>query len=126
MSQNFNTLDTEYGARKGTVVRYIIGFAFSVLLTILAYGTVALHLFSVSTTFAIIILLALTQLFIQLIYFLHLGRSSHGRWNIIALVFTITIVSILVVGTLWVMNNLTDRTMNPMRNDGSVKAQNAY
>ena len=124
--EHFNTLDTAYGASRGTVGKYVIGFVVSLVTTFAAYIVVTSHTFSLASTITLVVALALAQLLVQLIYFLHLGRSSHGRWNAVALLFTVTIVVILVVGTLWVMSNLTDRTMTPMRGDGTVNVYNAY
>jgi cytochrome o ubiquinol oxidase operon protein cyoD len=119
---NFNTLDTEYGASHGTLANYIIGFVLSIILTLGAYEIVVNHVFSNAGA---IILIAVAQLIVQLIFFLHLSTKSHARWNVLALIFTIVIIMILLVGSLWVMNNLTGRTMVPMRGDGSINAQNA-
>jgi cytochrome o ubiquinol oxidase subunit IV len=53
-----------------------------------------------------IVALALVQLFIQLIFFLHLGRESKPRWNLSALAFAVIVVVILVFGSLWIMASL--------------------
>lgn len=126
MSDNFNTLDTEFGATHGTLNSYVSGFVLSILLTIAAYGLVIFHPFAASTMLSVVMLLALCQLCVQLFFFLHLSRKSHARWNVLALTFTSIIIGILVVGSLWVMRNLTDRTMNPMHGDGTINAHNAY
>lgn len=53
-----------------------------------------------------LIVLALAQLATQLVFFLHLGRESKPRWNLTVLSFAAMVVLILVLGTLWIMNNL--------------------
>ncbi|MDB5187748.1 MAG: cytochrome o ubiquinol oxidase subunit [Candidatus Kaiserbacteria bacterium] len=123
--ENFNTLDTEYGAAHGTLSSYIVGFVLSIILTLGAYMIVVNHMFSNAVAAGVIILIAVTQQIVQLICFLHLSAKSHARWNIIAFIFTIVIILILLVGSLWVMNNLTGRTMVPMQGDGTVNVQNA-
>jgi cytochrome o ubiquinol oxidase operon protein cyoD len=45
-------------------------------------------------------------LLVQLIFFLHLGRGSNVRWNILVLSFASLVVIIIVTGSLWIMNNL--------------------
>ncbi len=50
--------------------------------------------------------LAVTQLLVQLLFFLHLGRESKPRWNLIVLAFAVMVVVIVVFGSLWIMKNL--------------------
>ena len=50
--------------------------------------------------------MALLQILVQLVYFLHMNSSSEGSWNLIAFIFTVLIVAILVVGSLWIMFHL--------------------
>jgi cytochrome o ubiquinol oxidase operon protein cyoD len=83
---------------------YITGFIFSILLTLAAYFAVTRHMFN-SSLVLIIIGLALLQFWVQLTFFLHLNQKSE-RWNLVVLVTTISIVLTLVVGSLWIMNNL--------------------
>ena len=49
---------------------------------------------------------AVAQLVVQLFFFLHLGRGQDAGWNISIFVFAILIISILMIGTLWIMHNL--------------------
>ena len=55
---------------------------------------------------SVLIVLAVAQLFVQLILFLHLGEERKPRWNLTALIFALLVVAILVGGTIWIMNNL--------------------
>ena len=51
------------------------------------------------------------QILVHLHYFLHLDVSSEKRWNVLALLFTFSIMTIFVGGTLWVMYTLNYRMM---------------
>lgn len=107
MSHHENTVtDIEFGSDHGTVRSYIVGFMLSLLLTIIPFVLVAQHTFSNETLYIVIGLFALAQLFVQLVYFLHLSPKSHARWNLSVFIFTFIVVMILVVGTLWIMFNL--------------------
>ena len=53
-----------------------------------------------------IIFLAVVQLVVQLVFFLHLGRERQPRWNLLAFAFMAIVLLILVLGSLWIMNNL--------------------
>lgn len=92
---------------------YITGYGLSVALTLAAFGLLyfyregKLDSFPYELMVPLLILLALAQFFIQLVFFLHLGQEEHPRWNSIAFVFTAFIVIVLVGGTIWIMNSLT-------------------
>lgn len=96
----------------GTATAYIAGFVFSLTLTLLAYLLVRRHInshhliFSDSFLIAAISVLAVTQLFVQLVFFLHLDRESKPRWNNTVLAFAAMVVLVLVFGSLWIMTNL--------------------
>lgn len=105
-------MENEYAHDHGTVSSYVVGFIFSILLTIIPYAIVTKHIFLPTTTFVVISLLALLQLIVQLVYFLHLGKESKPKWNMLAFAFTIIVVAILVIGSLWIMYNLDYNMMH--------------
>jgi cytochrome o ubiquinol oxidase operon protein cyoD len=51
------------------------------------------------------------QIFVHMIYFLHMNTKSEGGWTFMALLFTVVIVMITMVGSLWVMYNLNVNMM---------------
>ena len=91
---------------------YIIGFGLSIILTLAAYVLVTQHTggslgsLSHSAVIGIVLVLAMIQLTVQLVFFLHIGREEKPRWNLQVLLFSILIVSILVIGSIWIMANL--------------------
>ncbi|HVV14958.1 MAG TPA: cytochrome o ubiquinol oxidase subunit IV [Candidatus Paceibacterota bacterium] len=91
---------------------YILGFVLSIVLTVVAFWLVWRHVASGhefpshETLVPLLVLLALGQLAVQLICFLHVAREKRPRWNLAALGFAVLIVAILVGGTLWIMRNL--------------------
>jgi cytochrome o ubiquinol oxidase subunit IV len=92
-----------------TAQSYALGFIFSVILTLTAYGLVASrlsHLLSHAILIPLIVLLGIAQFGVQLFFFLHLGKKSTPRANTLMFLFALLIVSILVIGSLWIMYNL--------------------
>lgn len=95
-----------------TPITYILGFGLSILFTLAAFGLVEQHLNtdhvfpSHEIAVPILVILAIMQLFVQLILFLHMGEEQKPRWNLTAAAFALIIVVILVGGTLWIMHNL--------------------
>ena len=104
--------DTAYGESHGTVRYYIIGFILSIVLTVIPYVLVTQHILDSDLTIFSIIVAGILQLVVQLVFFLHLGSESKPRWNLMAFIFTIVIVGILVVGSLWIMHNLDYNMMD--------------
>lgn len=95
---------------KSEVKKYTTGFILSLVLTFLAFGLVAQAIQQESGASTSLILtlagLAIAQLLVQLDYFLHLGKESKPRWNLMMFILAGFIILIIVVGTLWIMENL--------------------
>lgn len=98
--------DEETGQAFGTHRTYIVGFIMSTLTTILAFCLVGFNLLSPILLYVFVAILAIIQLYIQLIFFLHLNTSSRSYWNIVSFIFSLIVISIIVIGTLWIMFNL--------------------
>jgi cytochrome o ubiquinol oxidase operon protein cyoD len=97
------------GAAHGTLASYAIGFVLSVILTAAAFWLVMGHPLSPSDTIVGIFVLAIVQIGVHLYFFLHLNFSSQQRWNVTAFAFAILVVFIVILGSLWIMHNMTDR-----------------
>lgn len=99
-------------AKQATIKTYVAGFSLSLGLTLVAYLLVWRHVHSHHTIFtdqflnAAVSVLAILQLVVQLVFFLHLSRESRPRWNLAVLSFAVLVVTILVGGSLWIMWNL--------------------
>ncbi len=92
---------------------YLVGFALSLVLTFGAYAIVTQHWLSGPFAITVLLLLAFAQFFMQLIFFLHLGREMSSRTRLIALCCALTAVLLLVVGSIWIMDNLNANMMSP-------------
>ena len=90
---------------------YVSGFLFSLALTLAAYFAVVNHVWNGGYLIAFVVGLALVQLVVQLIFFLHLNNESHPRWNLVSLISTLSVISLLVVGSLWIMGHLNYNMM---------------
>ena len=110
---NIDILVSKHQPENATLKSYIIGFSGSIVLTMTAYLMVRYSHLNQPIMIAILSLLAIIQFIVQLIYFLHIKREFSPRLRLIVLVFMITIVFILVSGSIWIMNNLTSRMMSP-------------
>ena len=89
-----------------TLKSYLTGFITSVALTLAAYFVVVNHVVSGSILIFVILGLAMVQLVVQLIFFLHINQGADRRWNLVVLLSTVSIILILVIGSVWIMNHL--------------------
>lgn len=96
---------------KRAYIAYVLGFAFSALLTLEAYIMAANGIFNGTKLIMALIFLAITQLVVQLVFFLHIGQETKPRWNFIFLLNTIAIICMVVIGSLWIMYHLNYRMM---------------
>ncbi|HET8884260.1 MAG TPA: cytochrome o ubiquinol oxidase subunit IV [Candidatus Saccharimonadales bacterium] len=94
-----------------SLISYSVGYVSSIILTLVAYALVVNQIFAVWTTVFIISGLAVVQLLIQLMFFLHLGQEARPRWKLMVMLFTLVILVIIVAGSLWIMFDLDSRMM---------------
>jgi cytochrome o ubiquinol oxidase operon protein cyoD len=90
-----------------TLDGYLIGFGLSVLLTAVPFYLVMSGVLESKTATALAItILAVGQIVVHMVYFLHLDAKSEAGWNMMALIFTAVILIIALTGSLWIMYHL--------------------
>jgi cytochrome o ubiquinol oxidase operon protein cyoD len=103
--------DAPHGSMKG----YLTGFALAVVLTVIPFWLVMGNVLdNAVATSILVIVFAIVQIIVHMIYFLHLDTTSEGGWNMLALIFTVIMVVIGIVGSLWVMYHLNLNMMPGM------------
>lgn len=95
----------------GTLTSYSIGFVLSLVLTGAAYVIVTNQLLSGFSMMAAIAVLAFAQVLVQLFFFLHLGRETKPRLKLLVFLFMLLVLTIVVGGSLWIMQNLNYHMM---------------
>lgn len=108
-------------AAHGSMKGYVTGFLLSVILTAIPFWLVMGHVFQNPTiTTLTIMAFAVAQIFVHMVFFLHMNTKSEGGWTMLALIFTLTLVTITLSGSLWVMyhlnSNMMPMTVHDMRN----------
>jgi cytochrome o ubiquinol oxidase operon protein cyoD len=104
----------------GTRRSYLIGFGLSVVLTAIPFWLVMTGaLGNVQATAYTIMAFALVQVVVHMIYFLHMNSSSENGWTMMALIFTIVMVAIGLIGSMWVMYHM-NANMMPMPVSGDM------
>ncbi|HEX5933243.1 MAG TPA: cytochrome o ubiquinol oxidase subunit IV [Pseudorhizobium sp.] len=110
--------DTHHGhshgheAAHGSFKGYMIGFWLSVVLTAIPFWLVMGEVVDSKMLTAFLVMgLAVVQIVVHMVCFLHMNPRSEGGWTMMALIFTIVIVGIALVGSLWVMHHLNVNMM---------------
>jgi cytochrome o ubiquinol oxidase subunit IV len=92
-----------------TVKSRAIGFVLSLVLTLAAYFIItspaAFHL-ETNTAILVIFILAVLQFIVQSVFFLNIWSEKGPRWNLLVFISTLSIIFIIIVGSIWIMNHL--------------------
>ena len=110
------------GHAGGTFSGYMAGFLLSVILTAVPFWLVMTGFIPDKTTTALLVMgFAVVQIVVHMVFFLHMSPSSEGGWTMMALIFTLVVVAITLIGSLWVMYHLNTNMM-PLNIDPAAAA----
>ena len=101
----------DHGASHGSVITYMTGFILSIILTVIPFWMVMNGSASKPVILGAILVTAVIQILVHLVCFLHMNTKSDEGWNMTAFIFTVIIIAILVVGSIWIMWNLNYNMM---------------
>ena len=95
------------GAAHSTLGGYMTGFVLSVILTAIPFWLVMAKVFSNPTVTTFIILgFAIVQIYVHMVFFLHMTSHAEGGWTWMSLIFMVVLVVITLSGSMWVMYHL--------------------
>ncbi len=86
--------------------RYLIGYALAVGLTVVSFLVAKTTLVWTPSIPIAISVLAVAQMGVHLVFFIHLTTGPDNVNNAMALAFGLLIVMLLVFGSLWIMDHL--------------------
>ena len=92
---------------------YLIGLGLATLITIVAFFVSGTSLVWQPSIPIALVVLAIAQMGVHLVFFLHITTGAESLNNVLALMFGLLIVILLIVGTLWIMTHL-NHNMMPM------------
>ena len=96
-------------------VVYTIGLALALILTAVSFWVANTSLLWAPGVGLGLAVLAIAQMGIHLVFFLHITTGPDNTNNVLALAFGILIVFLVVAGSMWIMANLNDNMMMPPR-----------
>ena len=101
--------------KDNVLISYVMGFILSLVCTVLAYmfatSPMLLVSFSMPIAVSLIVVLAVVQLIAQFSFFLHLSSRAASRDRYLIFCAAMFIVTILFVGSVWIMSTLNARMM---------------
>jgi len=91
---------------------YLIGLVLAALLTVVSFVVAETTLVWQPSIPIALTVLAIAQMGVHLVFFLHLTSGPDNLNNVLALAFGLLIVVLVVFGSLWIMSHLDHRTMS--------------
>jgi cytochrome o ubiquinol oxidase subunit IV len=102
--------ETEEGKRAGVLV-YTIGLGFAVILTATSFWVANTSVLWGPGVHLGLAVLAIAQMGVHLVFFLHITTAPDNTNNVLALAFGLLIVFLVIAGSLWIMANLNHNLM---------------
>ncbi|HWE20828.1 MAG TPA: cytochrome o ubiquinol oxidase subunit IV [Hyphomicrobiaceae bacterium] len=94
-----------------SVVSYTVGLGLAIVATIASFIVAQTNLLWPPGIPVGLIVLALAQIGVHLVFFLHLGTGADNTNNILALAFGMLIVFLVIGGSIWIITHLNANMM---------------
>jgi cytochrome o ubiquinol oxidase subunit IV len=104
--------DRQTDVRTGLLV-YTIGLGLAVILTVTSFWAANTSLLWPPGVPLGLAVLAIAQMGVHIVFFLHITTGPDNTNNVLALAFGMLIVTVVVAGSLWIMTNLNANMMSP-------------
>jgi len=92
---------------------YTIGLVLAVILTATSFWVANTSLLWGPGVPLGLAVLAIAQMGVHLVFFLHITTGPDNTNNVLALAFGVLIVTVVIAGSLWIMANLNNNMMPP-------------
>jgi cytochrome o ubiquinol oxidase operon protein cyoD len=97
--------------RPGATLVYTVGLLLAVVLTATSFWVANTSLLWQPGVHLGLAVLAIAQMGVHLVFFLHITTGPDNTNNVLALAFGMLIVILVVTGSLWIMTNLNENLM---------------
>jgi cytochrome o ubiquinol oxidase operon protein cyoD len=101
------------GRLKRGFINYLVGLGLAVLLTVASFWAAQTHLIYGPGVSVALVVFAVAQMGIHLVFFLHITTAPDNTNNVLALAFGVLIACLIIFGSLWIMANLDHNMMAP-------------
>jgi cytochrome o ubiquinol oxidase subunit IV len=90
---------------------YVAGLGLAILLTATSFFVAGTDLVWQPSIPIALVVLAIAQMGVHLVFFLHITTGPDNTNNVLALAFGVLIVILVIGGSLWIMSNLNNNMM---------------
>ena len=121
-----NLLDVAPGQPHNNILSesllYVVGLALALILTGVSFWVASTGVLWGPGVATGLVVLAIAQIGIHLVFFLHITSGPDNTNNVLALAFGALIVFLVMIGTIWIMAHLA-ANMGPSREMTSLQMQ---
>ena len=108
--EHMDMLDVAPGSPHDSIfsetVLYVIGLALALILTGISFWVASTSSLWGPGVAVGLVVLAIAQMGIHLVFFLHITSGPDNTNNVLALAFGVLIVGLVMIGTIWIMAHL--------------------
>ena len=90
----------------GETLSYVIGLGFALVLTGVSFWVASTSVLWGPGVAVGLVVLAIAQMGVHLVFFLHITSGPDNANNVLALAFGVLIVFLVMIGTIWIMAHL--------------------
>ena len=105
-----NLIDVAPGAPHNNimseVVAYVMGLGLALLLTGISFWVASTSVIWGPGVATGLVVLAIAQMGVHLVFFLHITSGPDNTNNVLALAFGVLIVFLVMIGTIWIMGHM--------------------
>ena len=102
---------TPHDAVISETVAYVIGLALALILTGVSFWVASTSVLWGPGVAVGLVVLAIAQMGVHLVFFLHITSGPDNTNNVLALAFGVLIVFLVMIGTIWIMSHMNANMM---------------
>ena len=92
-------------------ISYVVGFGLALLLTGVSFWVASTGVLWGPGVAVGLVVLAIAQMGVHLVFFLHITSGPDNTNNVLALAFGVLIVFLVMIGTIWIMAHMNANMM---------------
>jgi len=92
-------------------ISYVVGLAFALVLTGVSFWVASTSSLWGPGVAVGLVVLAIAQMGVHLVFFLHITSGPDNTNNVLALAFGVLIVFLVMIGTIWIMGHMNANMM---------------
>jgi cytochrome o ubiquinol oxidase operon protein cyoD len=101
----------EHNAGTGAIKQYVAGLVLAFLLTLASFWAAQTDLVYAPAVPVLLAALAIGQMGVHLVFFLHISSGPEDTNNVLALAFGVFVVGLVVLGSMLIVHNLNANMM---------------